>query len=492
MKEANNRISFTKTSIDALPFEPKGKQKIYYDSNPTDLSLIVSQHTKTFYLQARVKNGKKTKVSLGKYGAITLNQAKEEVVKVRAKLNAGIHPNLERKKLTNQAEIDRIELEKQQENDRKVAEFQIQKNIESLDWLLNEYRDEHIIKHKGGSESSINDINDSKFYFKNHTFTFLKMREKTKTRDKGFDWDFDRNEELPNWLDRPYREITQREVLARFKLLSVALPKNNAGVLKPMTRSYQKAFKNLGAAYSWILNKTQAFTDEKTSDEMIDSFMDNPVEIITRLKLWTASKPRENFIDFFSYDSYLWWKAADEYRYEGMLARDYIFVSLLQGGRSIEVAPLSWDDINLDSKTIKYDKTKNKQTYEVPMTKLVFEILERRFKEKKPEDKYVFAFSGSKYGYIVKSARWYFEEIAKISGVKISHHDFRRTITNIALQDGMGIEKITIDHILKHKLQGTDINYFVKNKRIILNALQKIEDTILNQVEHYKVNGNKK
>lgn len=491
MKAANNRIPFTKTSIDALPFEPKGTQKIYYDSNPTDLSLIVSQHTKSFYLQARVKNGKKIKVSIGKYGIISLNQAKDEVIKIRAKLNSGVNPNLEKKQLANQIEIDKLKLEEQQEKDRKIAEFQLKKNIESLDWLLNEYRDEHIIKYKGGSESSINDVNDSKFYFKAHTFTLLKMKEK-KSRNKEFEWEFDRNEELPNWLDRPYREITQREVLERFKLLSVALPKNNAGVLKPMTRSYQKAFKNLGAAYSWILNKTQAFTDEKTNDEIIDNFIDNPVEIITRLKLWTASKPRETFIDFFSYDSYLWWKAADEYRYEGMLARDYIFVSLLQGGRSIEVAPLTWDDINFDNKTIKYDKTKNKQSYEVPMTKLVFEILERRFKERNPEDKYVFAFKGSKYGYIVKSARWYFEEIAKLSGVKISHHDFRRTITNIAMQEGSGIEKITIDHILKHKLQGTDINYFVKNKRIILNALQKIEDTILNQVEYYRVNGNKK
>lgn len=490
MKTDNNRFAFTKSSIDSIPYEEGKTQRYYYDTNPTNLALRVGAHSKTFYLLSRVKGGTFVRTVLGKYGAITLNQAKDKVAEVRAKLNAGINPNLEKQSLIKQAEIDRLNLEKQNEEIKKLAEFEAQKNIESIEWLLNRYCKEHINKDNKGSQSSMDDIEFAKYYFKANTFTLLKSKERGKGKDKIIEWTFDRNVDLPDLLNRPYRELTQREVLERFKLLSVALPKNNAGVMKPMTRSYQKAFKNLGAAYSWILNETQSFTDERKHENNLDNFIDNPIEVITRLKLWTKSKPRETYIDFFSYDSYLWWKATDEYRFEGMLARDYIFVSLFQGGRSIEIAPLKWDNINLKTRIIKYPDTKNKQDYEVPMTNFVYEILARRFKERKPEDEYVFAYPKSDLKHIVKSARWYLEEIAKASGVKVSHHDFRRTITNIAMQEGMGIEKITLDHILKHKLQGTDVNYFVRNKRIILNALQKIEDKILNQVEYFKVNGN--
>lgn len=493
MKQANNRIPFTKTTIDALPFESKGVQKSYYDSNPTDLMLRVGEFSKTFYLLARIKGSKLVKVSLGKYGVITLTQAKDKVIEVRAKLNAGVNPNLEKKHALKNAEIESEKLQDEIDFANKLEEHNKNKNIQTIDWLLNRYRDEHINKGNKGSQNSMNDIEYSKYYFKANTFTLLKSKEKIKGKEKIVTWSFDREVDLPDLLDRPYRELTQREVLERFKLLSVALPKNNAGVMKPMTRSYQKAFKNLSAAYSFVLNESHAFTDEKKDSIQVDDFIDNPIEVITRLKLWTQSKPRETYIDFFTYDSYLWWKATDEYRFEGMLARDYIFVSLLQGGRSIEIAPLKWTSINLKTRIISYPDTKNKQDYDVPMTNFVYEILARRFKERNPENEYVFAYEKRKEDspkYIVQSARWYLEEIAKVSGVKVSHHDFRRTITNIALQEGMGIEKITLDHILKHKLQGTDINYFVKNKRIILNALQKIEDKILSQVEYYRLNGN--
>ena len=91
MKQANNRIPFTKTTIDALPFESKGVQKSYYDSNPTDLMLRVGEFSKTFYLLARIKGSKLVKVSLGKYGAITLTQAKDKVIEVRAKLKKNMH-----------------------------------------------------------------------------------------------------------------------------------------------------------------------------------------------------------------------------------------------------------------------------------------------------------------------------------------------------------------------------------------------------------------
>lgn len=475
MAQPINKFPFTKLSIEAIPFEPKGHRKTYYDSNPTDLTLIVGEQTKIFYLQSRVKgSGEFVKVNLGKFGKVSLSEAKDELAKVRTKLNAGINPNKEKKE-------KRIETEIQLTINKKIESSQ----KETLQWLFDEYIEEHIKKVKGGSQSSITDINDCKIYFSQRTITILKEVEITKGKRKEKTWTIDKDIELPNWLDRPYRSITKREILDRFKLFGVSLSKHSGGEIKPVVRTYQKAFKYLSAAYNWIIPRNNAFSDEA---EVQDDFLENPVDIITVYKLWYKSKPRERYLDFYQSESYEWWKALNEYEFEGSLARDYILVSLFQGGRSIEVAPLKWTDINLKTKEITYPDTKNNNDYVMPITNFVYEILERRFKEKKPESIYVFDYDDSKHGYIVKSGRWHFEQLEKISGVKLSHHDFRRTLTNIAMNEEVNIQKITLDYILKHQVQGVDKHYFIKNKKQILSALQKIEDKVFSQMEYFANN----
>lgn len=469
MSQPNNKFPFTKTSIESLPFEVKGKRTTYYDSNPTDLTLIVGERSKIFYLQSRVKgSGEFVKVNLGAFGKISLSEAKEEVAKIRPKLNAGINPNKEKKQQKKQFEG-----------------LKEQNHQQTLQWLFDEYVNKHIIKVKGGSPSSITDIKDCMIYFNQRTITTLKEVEITKGKKKEKIWTIDKEVELPNWLDRPYRSITKKEILERFELFGISLSKHAGSQIKPVTRTYQKAFKYLSAAFNWIIPRNRQLIND---NELQDDFLENPVDIITVYKLWSKSKPRERYLDFYQPESYSWWKALNEYEFQGSLARDYIFISLFQGGRSIEVAPLKWDDIDLRNKEITYRDTKNKNDYVIPMTNFVYEILKRRFDERNKESDYVFDYEGSEKGYIVKSGRWHFEQLEKFSGVKISHHDFRRTLTNLALSEDVNIQKITLDYILKHSVQGVDKHYFIKNKKQILTALQKIEDKVFSLMDHFANN----
>lgn len=467
----NNRFPFTKTSIEAIPFEEKGKQKIYYDANQTGLTLRVGEKSKTFILQGRVKGGKEVKITVGRFGFLSLTEAKAIIAELKVKLISGINPNEELK--SKKAEI---------EVQKKLAEIEKTKDQETLQWLFDEYLNEHIIKVKGGSQSSITDIQDCLNYFNQRTITTLKEVKTTKNKKMETTWAIDKEVELPNWLDRPYRSITKREVLERFKLFGISLSKHAGGDIKPVTRTYQKAFKYLSAAFNWIIPRINAF------NEVQDNYVENPVDIITVYKLWSKSKPRERYLDFYSYDSFKWWSALNEYEFQGSLARDYILVSLFQGGRSIEVAPLKWSDVDLRNKEIIYRDTKNKNDYVMPMTNFVYEILKRRFDERNKESDYVFDYADSKNGYIVKSARWHFEQLAKKTGVELSHHDFRRTLTNLAMSEEMNIQKITLDYILKHSIQGVDKHYFIKNKKQIYTALQKIEDKVFSQVEYFSKN----
>jgi integrase len=76
------KIKFTKSKIDEIKFAEKGVQVIYWDINTPGLGLVVGARTKTFRLQMDVKDATKSKgyrtvkKTLGRYGDITLEQAR--------------------------------------------------------------------------------------------------------------------------------------------------------------------------------------------------------------------------------------------------------------------------------------------------------------------------------------------------------------------------------------------------------------------------------
>ena len=91
----NERL--TKSFIDSLDFSTNGKPIFFWDSNLKGYGLKVTPQKKIFIVQARV-SGKLRRVTLGAYGAITPNQAKDMAKAELAKLTQGIDPSVERKK----------------------------------------------------------------------------------------------------------------------------------------------------------------------------------------------------------------------------------------------------------------------------------------------------------------------------------------------------------------------------------------------------------
>ncbi|MEM7495451.1 MAG: Arm DNA-binding domain-containing protein [Myxococcota bacterium] len=99
------RIKFTKTSIDkkCLPPQPgeassKGnpiRQKAYWDTSresPQGFGLIASPSCSTFVVQRSVR-GRTVRVALGRYGDLTLEQAREKARTVAQEMAQGIDPN---------------------------------------------------------------------------------------------------------------------------------------------------------------------------------------------------------------------------------------------------------------------------------------------------------------------------------------------------------------------------------------------------------------
>lgn len=87
-------MKLTKRSIDSLPL-PETGQALYWDEELPGYGLRVTKGAKTFIVQRRV-TGKTVRVTLGKYGPLTPDQARKLAVKNLSELVQGVNINAEK------------------------------------------------------------------------------------------------------------------------------------------------------------------------------------------------------------------------------------------------------------------------------------------------------------------------------------------------------------------------------------------------------------
>ena len=90
-------MKFTKANIEKLQLPEPGKRLIIWDSETTGFGLRLTQGGKMYIAQGRV-NGETRRVSLGKHGILTLDDARKEAKKTLAKMLSGTDPNFEKKR----------------------------------------------------------------------------------------------------------------------------------------------------------------------------------------------------------------------------------------------------------------------------------------------------------------------------------------------------------------------------------------------------------
>jgi integrase len=81
----------TKTFVESVPYA-LGKQVFYRDSQLKGFGLRVGATTKTYIAEAKV-NGKVVRVSIGKHGVFTAEQARERARQLLALMSSGTNPN---------------------------------------------------------------------------------------------------------------------------------------------------------------------------------------------------------------------------------------------------------------------------------------------------------------------------------------------------------------------------------------------------------------
>jgi integrase len=106
---AENKINFTKASLDALPLPASGHRVAYHDAKTNGLQIrVTSTGVKTFCVFRRIKNGNPERVTLGRYPDMSIEQARREAARINALIVEGINPNSDARALKTETTLQEL------------------------------------------------------------------------------------------------------------------------------------------------------------------------------------------------------------------------------------------------------------------------------------------------------------------------------------------------------------------------------------------------
>ncbi len=360
----------------------------YFDANVTGFGVDAKMTNKSYFVRGRI-NGRLISHTFAKCNVMTFDDAKKMAKILLVKIDAGIHPAEEEKQKVQAAEADK------------------KKNY-TLDDIYDEYLEN------------------------------TKLKDSTKENYR-----YNIQVYLKDWLKTPMRLITEQDIKARHKLLSikVELPAKTDNP-DPAKKGKKKHIRRNGPGIADGVMKTlRALFTYAIDEHKIVAL--NPVGVALKKK-WNKLPPRTGYLKPDKLGAWLTAVNAST----NFTMRDALLLMLYTGFRSeTEAFSLTWDQIDFVAKSIYIPDPKNKVPFTLPMNTVVYKLLKER-KAKYKESDFVFP-SNAKSGHIV-DVRKELVKINTIAGVTLTPHDFRRTFQTYA--ESLDISPYTIKALVNHEI----------------------------------------
>jgi integrase len=291
---------------------------------------------------------------------------------------------------------------------------------------------------------------------------YLKARKDLRPRTLN-DYHCVLHEVVPDWLDKPITKIT-REMIAKRH--------SNHGDTNSKARA-NNAMRVLRAIFNFAIYQYQTGDGQPI-------IAVNPVKYLSHTRGWfrvdrkqTVIKPHQ-LADWYQGITQL--VSKETYR-NALLWHDYFLLLLFTGMRKTEAASLRWEDIDLKSKTLTLQDTKNREVHTLPMSDFIYELLERRSRQKPSE--YIFP-ADSKTGYIYEPKKAVLK-VAELSAVPFTLHDLRRTFATIA--ESLDLPAYALKRLLNHKMNhDVTAGYIMRDVERLRNPMQRISDFLLKHI----------
>ena len=397
---AKVRLTLTKRSVDSL--SPARRPWIAWDDKLTGFGIRVQPSgTKSFLINYRADGGGRyspnRRLVIGRYGRITVEQARRQAQALLGRVAAGEDPAAQRAQA---------------------------RGLPTLGEALEEY-----IGVNPNRSDRTNEL-----YRQN-----LRVH-------------------LPDWVNRPLNTISRKDVEARFHLIT--------------------------KKHGWAgANQTMSMLRSVYRRPCVDhEGLRNPVE------LWLAAggrfnRHRRRKISAPAEVLPRWCKGIRTVKMSEAI-RDILWIGVYTGMRLDEVRSLRWERIDLERLILRVDETKTGEVLELPITRQLAEIFERRWAQAeraspgKPLTGFLFPSDWSRTGHIVDVQPVY-APITKAGGAKFWFHGLRNSFISVAERELMlsrSLTKRLVNHARSHDVtEGYAADWTVEQLR---EPAQRVADRI--------------
>ncbi|EGQ7937928.1 integrase family protein [Vibrio vulnificus] len=215
-------------------------------------------------------------------------------------------------------------------------------------------------------------------------------------------------------------------------------------------------------------------------------FAENPVKILSHQRAWHNVERRRTYIrtrqlkEFFDVLHSKREKYLIEKNDFAATVCDLVEMASLTGLRRNELLTLEWKFVDLEAKTFYVSKTKNGVPLELPISRYLHRLLNRRIDHKDDRE---FVFNVDNVQGRIVDPRKVLDSINSELSFSFTLHDLRRTYTTIA--ESLSLGTYTIKRLLNHKSKRDDVTegYTILTPEELRTPAQRIEDYILETAE---------
>lgn len=259
---------------------------------------------------------------------------------------------------------------------------------------------------------------------------------------------------VPDWRGKPVTEITKDDIAERH----ASLGKNHGPAWANLTMRTLRA----------LFNFARKYEDEEGNSVIAE----NPVQRLSLTRAWYQVDRRRNVIG--SHQLPHWFDGVEAL--ESEVARDYLLFLLFTGMRRGEAARLRWTEVSFQGRTFTVYDTKNGEPLELPLSRPLMEILNRRW-EGSGESPFVFPGADGKGA--IRDPKTAIARVREKSGVYFTCHDLRRTFSTVA--ESLDIPAYALKRLLNLKTNSADVTagYVVLDVERLRDPMEKIGDFLL-------------
>ena len=204
---------------------------------------------------------------------------------------------------------------------------------------------------------------------------------------------------------------------------------------------------------------------------------ENPVTRLTQTRAWYRVDRRQTVIK--PHEIEPWFQAIMNLKNDPLsqnreTIRDYLLLVLFTGLRREEAASMTWNNVDLQAKTLKVTDTKNHSDHNLPLSDFLYDLLQKR--KEQAINEYIFhRASGTGY---VSEQRKQMAKVIQESGIAFTIHDLRRTFLTVA--ESLDIPAYAVKRLANHKMSNdVTAGYIVADVERLRQPMQKITDYIL-------------